>query len=68
MRPVLHELRGLVLGETWSLPLGVGVALGLASLMRELAGPSGWWSSAGGFVLLGLVLVSLLLSLRRRSP
>jgi hypothetical protein len=68
---VLAQLRKLVLGETWSLPLGVGVALGIAGIARALAGAHGWWHRAGGFVLLGLLVVALSASLagtlRRRK-
>jgi hypothetical protein len=60
----LRQLRLLVLGETRSLPLGVGVAILLAALVRALAGADGWWRDAGGLVLLALVLVSLWVSLR----
>lgn len=55
----LAQLRKLVLGETWVLPLGVGAALGIAGLIRAIAGVNGWWHHAGGFVLLGLVLLAL---------
>jgi hypothetical protein len=60
----LRQLRLLVLGETRSLPLGVAAAVLLAALVRELAGPDGWWRDAGGLVLLALVLVALWVSLR----
>ncbi|MGZ4201045.1 MAG: hypothetical protein ACXVRH_03180 [Thermoleophilaceae bacterium] len=60
---VLAQLRKLVLGETWVLPLGVGAALGIAGLIRAVAGVHGWWHHAGGFVLLGLVLLALAASL-----
>lgn len=50
---VLSALRKLVLGETWSLPLGVAVALGAAGAARALAGQDGWWRHGGGFILLG---------------
>ena len=61
---VLRQLRLLVLGETRSLPLGVAAAVLLAALVRELAGPDGWWRHGGGWLLLALVLVALWLSLR----
>jgi hypothetical protein len=61
---VIAQLRKLVLGETWTLPLGVAVTL-LIGLGLEAAGPS-WWRSAGGFVLLAGALVTLAASLRRR--
>lgn len=63
MRTALHSLRTLVLGETLSLPVGIACALGGAALAK-LALPAGAWEHGGGFVLLGLVLVALLVSLR----
>jgi hypothetical protein len=62
---VIGALRKLVLGETWTLPLGVAVTL-LVALALDAAGP-GWWERAGGFVILGGVLVTLIASLRYRS-
>ena len=53
----MRALRKLVLGETWSLPLGVLALLVFAVLLHALT-PS-WWESAGGWVLLGLALVVL---------
>jgi hypothetical protein len=60
---VLRQLRKLVLGETWSLPLGVVVALGAAGIVRAVDGDDGWWHHAGGFILLGLVVLALTASL-----
>ncbi|MEA2473890.1 MAG: hypothetical protein QOE06_1805 [Thermoleophilaceae bacterium] len=65
MMGTLRTLRKLVLGETWVLPLGVVLAVGVSAIMRALAGAHGWWREGGGFVLLGLVLVALLLAVRR---
>jgi hypothetical protein len=65
----MRALRKLVLGETWTLPLGVLATLAVALTLHELAGGAAWWRHAGGFVLLALVLVTLTLSLapaRRR--
>ena len=59
---MIGSLRKLVLGETWTLPLGVGVTL-LVALALDAAGP-GWWDRAGGFVVLGGALLTLLASLR----
>ncbi len=53
----MRALRKLVLGETWSLPLGVLVLL-LAALGLHSAVP-GWWDGAGGWVLLVAALVVL---------
>jgi hypothetical protein len=61
---VIAQLRKLVLGETWTLPLGVGATL-VVGLALEAAGP-GWWDSAGGFVLLACALATLAAALRRR--
>jgi hypothetical protein len=55
----MRALRKLVLGETVALPLGVAlvVVLGLGLQGRD------WWSEDGGFVLLALVVIVLLVSL-----
>ena len=60
---VLRQLRKLVLGETWSLPLGIAVALGAAGIVKAIDGDDGWWHHAGGFILLGLVALALTVSL-----
>jgi membrane protein implicated in regulation of membrane protease activity len=60
---VIATLRKLVLGETWILPIGVGMAVGGAALLSEIGGD--WWREGGGFVLLGLVLLALLAAVRR---
>ena len=59
----LAQLRKLILGETWSLPIGVLASVGIAALIREIAGPDGWWRHAGGYVLFGLVAATLTISL-----
>jgi membrane protein implicated in regulation of membrane protease activity len=61
---LIRTLRKLVLGETWTLPIGVGVAVGCAGVLRALAGDASWWRDGGGFVLLALVLIALLVALR----
>jgi len=70
MTEFLRQLRKLVLGETWALPLGVAASIGAVALLRALAGPEGWFRDAGGFVLLALVALalttSLAVTLRRR--
>jgi hypothetical protein len=60
---VIAQLRKLLLGETWTLPLGVAVTL-VAALALDAARPA-WWERGGGFVLLGAVLATLVVSLRR---
>jgi len=55
----MRALRTLLLGETVALPVGVALVL-LAAL--ALQGAS-WWEDAGGFILLGLVVVVLAVAL-----
>jgi hypothetical protein len=62
---VIAQLRKLVLGETWTLPLGVAVTL-VAALALDAASPA-WWERGGGFVLLAAVLATLVVSLRGSS-
>ena len=61
----LRTLRKLVLGETWVLPIGVALAVGVAGILRAVAGDHGWWRDAGGFVLLGFIVAALLVAARR---
>jgi hypothetical protein len=52
----MRTLRKLVLGETWALPTGIAVAVGIAAALSAAAGSAGWWKDAGGFVLLVLLV------------
>jgi hypothetical protein len=60
----VKQLRKLILGETWTLPAAVAVALLVAGALEAASSTHGWWHDAGGFVLLALVLAGLALSLR----
>jgi hypothetical protein len=60
---VLRALRALILGETWTLPLGVAAVLAAGALVRHLAPHT--WHDAGGFLLLGGVLAVLAATLAR---
>jgi hypothetical protein len=62
VRSTLAQLRKLILGETWVLPLGVLAAFAIALLVRALV-PDETWSDFGGFVLLALVVVALIAAL-----
>jgi hypothetical protein len=62
----VRTLRKLVLGETWTLPLGIAAAVGVAGALRLLAGPGGWWEDAGGWVLLALLVGAFAVALRIR--
>ena len=66
MRPTLTALRRLILGETWTIPLGVCAALVLAVLVRAVL-PETTWETAGGFCLTVAVVATLAYSLMR-SP
>ena len=59
----MRALRKLVLGETWTLPLGVLATLALALTLHEVADEEAWWRHAGGFVLLACVIAVLTASL-----
>jgi membrane associated rhomboid family serine protease len=59
----MRALRKLVLGETWALPIGIFVAVGVAMVLREVAGSADWWEAAGGFVLLALLAGAFLAGL-----
>ena len=61
----LSTLRKLVLGETWVLPISVGVVIFGAFLLRELA-PDTWADVGGPLLLLGVV-GALVLSVGRAS-
>ena len=59
----MKALRKLVLGETWTLPLGVFATLALALVLDAVAGDTSWWRHAGGFLLLACVVIVLAVSL-----
>jgi len=57
----LRTLKKLLLGETWVLPIGIGVVVGCAALLvRPLAADA--WNTLGGFILLAGVLAILVAS------
>jgi hypothetical protein len=51
----MRTLRKLVLGETWTLPVGIALAVGIAGVLSAVAGSAHWWRDAGGFILLALL-------------
>jgi hypothetical protein len=61
----LRTLRKLVLGETWTLPGGVALAVAVAAAVRIVSGPDGWWRHGGGVLLATLLVVALVISLQR---
>jgi hypothetical protein len=62
MKAMLSSVRHLILGETWTIPLGVGATLLLAVLMRALLS-EGAWTTGGGFALAALIIATLARSL-----
>ena len=67
----MRALRKLVLGETWTLPLGVALTVAVALALEAVAGEAAWWRAGGGFVVLACVLAALAVSLApawRRGP
>jgi hypothetical protein len=66
LRAALTDLRRLLLGDTWDVPVGLALAIALTIGVRSLGAEGGWFEHAGGFLLLALVLAVLAASLRRR--
>jgi hypothetical protein len=62
----MTALRKLVLGETWTLPLGVALVLCAGVALDAVAGGDAWWRRAGGFLLLAGAVLALSLALPRR--
>jgi len=58
----LRSLRSLLLGETWTIPIGVGVSLLLAAVLHSVL-PAALWHEGGGFVLAALVATTLTVAL-----
>jgi hypothetical protein len=62
MTALLRSLRALVFGETWTIPLGVGATLAIAAVARSVLSAR-VWHQGGGFMLAGLVVATLAVSL-----
>ena len=62
MRAVLASLLRLILGETWTIPVGVFGSIALALLLRATL-PADAWHAAGGFALATFVVSTLACSL-----
>ena len=65
MKTMMRSLQRLVFGETWTIPIGVGLAIALG-LVTRAAVPPGAWQRAGGFALAIFVVGTLAWSLRER--
>lgn len=64
MISVLRSLRSLILGETWTIPLGVGASVVIAATLRS-ALEDHVWDEIGGFVLASTIAATLVVSLAR---
>jgi hypothetical protein len=63
---LLRSLRSLILGETWTIPIGVAVAVLTAALLRSAVSEQ-LWDELGGFALAAMVAVTLVASIARSS-
>ena len=63
----MTALRKLVLGETWALPGAVALAVGVAAVLRAVAGPGGWWADAGGWLMLLMLATGFAVAVRRSA-
>ena len=61
----LRTIKKLILGETWFLPLGIALTLAGAGILRATVPTD--WSSLGGLLMLGAVLLTLLASVQRSA-
>jgi len=59
----MRTVRKLVLGETWALPIGIAIAVGIAGILSAIAGSADWWEDAGGFILLALLACAFIAGL-----
>ena len=63
---LLRSLRSLILGETWTIPIGVAAAVATAALVRSVLADQ-LWHQIGGFVLAGVVAATLITSISLSS-
>ena len=63
MKALLGSLRSLILGETWTIPLGVAFTL-VAALVLRATLPAHVWTDEGGFMMAALLAVTLVASWR----
>jgi hypothetical protein len=63
---LLRSLRSLILGETWTIPLGVAAAVLIAVLLRSAISEQ-LWDELGGFALAATVALTLVASIARSS-
>jgi hypothetical protein len=63
VKALLASLRSLILGETWTIPLGVAFTLAAGLVLRATL-PAHVWTREGGFIMAALLAVTLVASWR----
>ena len=66
MTALLRSLRSLILGETWTIPIGVTAAVVVAALVRPVFSEHAW-DELGGFILAAMIAVTLVASISLSS-
>lgn len=61
----MRTLRKLILGETWTLPLGVAITIAVGALLDTRFGDGSWWQKGGGWALFVLLAATLSAAVRR---
>lgn len=59
MIELIRSLRSLILGETWTIPVGVAATVVIAMVLRRVLSDD-VWDEIGGFVLAVMVAVTFL--------
>ena len=62
----MTALRKLLLGETWTLPLGITAIAVAAICLDSVAGS--WWTDLGGFALLAVSVLLLCATTQASAP
>jgi hypothetical protein len=61
----VRTLRKLILGETWTLPLGVAATIAAGALLDAGFGDGSVWHRGGGWALFVLLAATLAAAVRR---
>jgi hypothetical protein len=61
----MRTLRKLILGETWTLPLGVAATIAVGALLDVAVGDGSAWHRGGGWALFVLLAATLTAAVRR---
>jgi ABC-type phosphate/phosphonate transport system permease subunit len=63
---LLRSLRSLILGETWTIPLGVAAAVGIGAVASSAFADHAW-DELGGFLLAAMIAITLVASISLSS-